>query len=151
MDVYGIIFRLVAYIFFGIVMEVLVSSVTTVGRCGWNADTKKMFGSVSIFMALVYGPCLLFIYEPIRLLLLPFNSWIQFLAYGLAFTTFEFIAGLFFDKVCRIKLWDYSTCDDSIMGYTRTALFFQWGFCGIMLSSYSGFIIYLSQFIGKYF
>lgn len=151
MNIHGMIFRLVAYIFFGIVMEVLVSSITTASRCGWRDDAKKMIGSVSIFMAPVYGLGLLFLFEPIRELLLPFNSWIQFLAYGCAFTLIEFLAGAFFDRVCHIRLWDYTDCSDSIMGYTRTALFFQWGFAGIMLSSYAGLLLYLSPFIVKFF
>lgn len=151
MDMHAYIFRMVAYIFFGIVMEVLVSSVTTVGRIGWNMETRKMIGSVSVFMAIFYGPGLLFIFEPIRAFFIFFPPWIQFLAYGCVFTLVEFLIGLFCDKVCKIKLWDYSTCDDSIMGYTRTALFFQWGFCGLMLSSYSGLIQYMSSFVANYF
>jgi len=137
MNLHGMVFRLVGYIFFGIVMEVLVSSITSMSRCGWNAETKKMTGSVSIYMALIYGPLLLFAFEPLAAMLAPLEYWVQFLIYGIVFQGIEFIAGAVLDKVFKIKLWDYSGLPGSLCGYTHLDLFWKWGFAGIMLASYS--------------
>lgn len=138
-----LLFRFIAYCFFGIFMEVLVSSITTISREGWNSESKKMIGSVSIFMSLIYGPLLLFAFEPLMVFISPLNTWIQFLIYGVIFTLIEFLSGLLLDKVFKIKLWDYSQLPDSLWGYTHLDLFWKWGFCGLLIANYSAYIQHL--------
>lgn len=149
--VISILFKMIVYGCFGLVLELIFSAIKKAVLEGWNDETKKLEGSVSLWMIPVYAIFLLFIFEPILGVIIVFPAWIRYLVWMLIFPTVEFLVGLFYDKMFNLKPWDYSDENYNLMGYTKLTLLPWWGACGLIIESYSGFLSYLSKTIIIFF
>ena len=142
-----ILFMMFMYTAFGMMMELLSSGI----KHGFKKPTP-LLGEVSLLMVPVYAIFLTAFFPPVMHLIDWLPAWIRFAIYGVLITLSEYLIGLFYDKVCKIRAWDYSKYSDKIgNGYTRASLFAFWGWCGLWLESYTGFIEHLSKYISCYF
>jgi hypothetical protein len=145
------VFYMIAFLFFGLVMEILTNALKKVAKYGWTKETIKLEGSVSLWMAPVYALLLTFVFMPLSDAIRFLPAWIQFFIYAPSFSSIECGLGWFFEKVFGVVLWDYSEFDDVIYKYTRIQLFWCWGLAGLWLSSYVTLLKELAPAVVKFF
>ena len=142
----AIIFRTLAYIFFGLVLEITFTAISNRIMPESNpADgvnlgkTKLMRGDVSLFMIPIYAS-IVWMYEPIFSLMYSFNIFIviRFLIWAVLISGIEALTGFIYDKTLKIRPWDYSLCKDKVFknGYTRWTYVPMWGVAGIVIELY---------------
>ena len=142
----AIIFRTLAYVFFGLVLEIIFTAISNrINPVTNSADgvdlgkTKLMRGDVSLFMIPIYAS-IVWLYEPIFNSLYYVHTWliIRFIIWSILISSIEAFTGFIYDKVFKIRPWDYSLCKDKVFknGYTRWSYVPMWGIAGIVLELY---------------
>lgn len=96
-----------------------------------------MRGQSYLWMVLVYGTALPYLYHPIAEHFLAASTpfLVRFIFWGLFFTTFEAIYGMLFDRFLGFCPWDYSKSKWKVFpkGYTKWSLIPAWGVLGLLL------------------
>ena len=147
----SIVFRMAAYIAFGLTMELCFTVVSSLVDGKITDEDKRLRGVVSLYMIPVYGILLLAMFEPAFWLL----SWLsvpwygRILVYAVCITATEALCGYLYDKLFKVKPWDYSQCPDRIFpnGYARWAYFPLWGLAGLVLEHYVTFVVKISAYV----
>ena len=145
------LFRATIYVLWGLVLEVIATAVSNVFQKGWNKDTKLFIGDVSLWMAPVYGCFIFFCFEPIYTVINFLPAYIRFAIWAFCFMAVEFFVGLTYDKLFRIRPWNYDKDEGNICGYTKFSLFAFWGWGALWVESLSRFLINLTPTVIKYF
>jgi len=148
----GFIFKFLAYIGFGFIMEIIASAVQKVTDGEITEEDKKLKGSVALWMIPVYGLLLTIVFELVYFgLINNLFFLIRYLIWAVAFTGFEILFGFLYDKFLHIRPWDYTGEKGSILkGYTKLTLIPLWGIAGLIIEQYAKLLNYLSPYIVTY-
>lgn len=82
-------------------------------------------GNTHWTMALVGGIALLSIVD-INFILKKNNILLRVITATLIVTTIEFIAGMIINKLCGLRVWDYTNCDFNLYGQICLKFSFYW-------------------------
>jgi len=153
-----LMFRFVAYVCFGLVMETLcaIDAIERlVGRTIPRRVPKKYLeGFVSAYMIPLHGLGVLFLMEPLVDTVAPLAWPFRWVIYSAGLTISEIGWGWFLDKTIGFFPWDYyslSRWKIGKRGYSLWTLVPMWGFAGLVLEQYCGLIRYLAPFVSAYF
>ena len=152
------LFRFVAYVFFGLVLE-MVFAVDGIDRAMGKpvprrVPKKYLEGFVSLYMIPLHGLGLLFFFEPVHDIIADWVLPARFCVWALVFTTGEIVWGWVLDKTLGFYSWDYyarSKYKVFKRGYTLWTLVPLWGVAGLIVEQYSGLVRYLSPHVVDYF
>ena len=145
------LFRVVAYIAFGLVMEIGFTAISALLDGKITSEDKRLRGVVSLYMIPVYGLLLLAMFEPAYCLMsraeVPW--YLRAGIWAVLITGTEACCGWLYAYFLKIKPWDYSRCKDRIFpgGYARWAYVPLWGAAGLALEAYVAFIVMLSAYV----
>jgi hypothetical protein len=149
--IYEIIFRVAAYIAFGLVMEIIFTAASQIVDGKITDIDKQMMGTVSLWMIPIYASIVL-LYEPIFYVMTYFDVWlpIRFIVWAVLISGVEACTGYAYDKFLNLRPWDYSMCWDKVFrnGYTRYFFVPLWGIVGLILELYTQILHSLSPYIG---
>lgn len=60
------------------------------------------------------------------------NLFLMFIVFSIICTGYEFITALFFDKILKVKMWDYSNVKTNLNGYICVKFSLIWGLLSII-------------------
>ena len=145
------LFRIIAYVCFGLIMEILFTALSNLADGKITAEDRRLRGVVSLYMIPVYGLLLLVMFEPAYYLMQMFTvSWYFRIAlWAVLITAMEALCGYLYDRYCHVRPWDYSSCKDRIFpnGYARWLYVPLWGIAGLVLEVYVAFVLKLSIYV----
>lgn len=152
------LFRFVAYVMFGLVMETLFAIDGIDRVLGYSVERrvprKYLEGFVSVYMIPLHGLGVLFLFEPASLYIADLHLGVRFLLYAFGISVAESLWGFFLDKTFGFYTWDYyakSRFKVFKRGYTLYTLIPFWGFAGLILEIYTGLMLHLSPVVVAYF
>lgn len=148
------LFQFVAFVFFGLSMEVIFS-VTGIElalgkKLTKNTPHKYLEGFVSLYMIPIHGLGMVFCYVPFFHLISDVHLVFRYLIWSAAFTICEIIGGVVYQKVLGFYPWDYykeSKFKIFSNGYSLWTLVPMWGIAGLILEQYATLILRLCQYI----
>ena len=151
------LFRAIAYIMFGIVMEVMFSVVgieVLLGQTIPNRRLPKRYleGFVSLFMIPLYLWIGFMIMEP-ELEFIPLPIIIRFLAWSVCLTMWEALYGFMLDAFLGDYPWSYYALSKYKIfkrGYTLWTLVPVWGLVGLIAEWYVSLVLYLSPYVERF-
>ncbi len=147
MDLKIFLFEFIAYVFFGLSMEVIFS-VTGIEAClgkklKKQTPHKYLEGFVSMYMIPVHGFGVLFGFKSLFFLIESWHISLRYMIWCLAFTTVEIIVAFIYQKTIGFYPWDYykkSKFKIFKEGYSLWTLFPCWGIAGLILENYVSLI-----------
>jgi uncharacterized membrane protein len=147
------VFRFVAYVFFGLVMETIFSVIgieITLGSPikGRRLPRKHLEGFVSLYMIPLYGFGFFGIEWFLHSTSGVFVLW-RYSIWCAVFTLGEVACGFVYDKILGFYPWDYYATSKYRMfdkGYTLWTLVPLWGLAGLVAEKYIGLIVHLSPY-----
>ncbi len=152
-----LIFRFVAYMAFGLVMETIfaVDGIERIMGCKIprRVPRKYLEGFVSLYMIPLHGLGVLLVLEPLILLVAPLHWSLRYVIYSLFITFAEVAWGWLLDRALGFYPWDYYALSRFRMfkrGYTLWTLLPLWGLAGMMLEAYAGLLLHLSPHVAAY-
>ena len=148
------LFQFIAFVFFGLSMEVIFSvtgiEIALGKKLKKQTPHKYLEGFVSLYMIPIHG-------FGMTLLFIPFYHYIQelpllvrYVIWCLSFTSCEIIGGFLYHKIIGFYPWDYykeSRFKIFTNGYSLWTLIPLWGVAGIILEKYADLILRLSKHI----
>ncbi len=106
-----LVFRFIIYTMIGMLAEVIFAVIGLKYTLGVEVERrvskKYLEGFVSLYMIPIHGFGILFIFEPLSLLIANFYLPLRFIIWGLSFVIFEFIIGMLFDFFFKFYPWDF--------------------------------------------
>ena len=151
-------FRFVAYMAFGLCMEMLVAIDGIERLVGVQiprrVPRKYLEGFVSAYMIPLHGLGVLFLFEPGYLMIEPLPLPLRFAVYAAGITACEIGWGFTLDKTLGFFPWDYyakSKWRIGKRGYSLWTLVPLWGMAGLLLERYSLLMKYLSPHVVSYY
>jgi hypothetical protein len=157
MNTYQAIFEIIAFIFFGLTMEVIFS-VCGIELClgkkvKKHTPHKYLEGFVSLYMIPIHGLGVYFLYKPFFYLISDFSVVFRYITWAIAFTLCEIIGGFIYHKIIGFYPWDYykeSKYKIFQNGYSLWTLIPCWGVAGLILEKYVTLISFLSSKIDQF-
>jgi hypothetical protein len=148
-------FRFWAYVFFGLIMEVIVVASGDFSKVAHDIikhgkiekEDERFEGKTYLWMIPIYGILILFLFEPLYKLINDWNIIFRYLVWSIGFTFFEGLSGWIYNKLIGFCPWDYSGSKWKVFknGYTKWSLLPVWGIAGIIIEFYSLFIQSISN------
>ena len=153
-DLNQFLFQFIAFVFFGLSMEVIFS-VTGIElalgkRLTKNTPHKYLEGFVSLYMIPIHGLGMTFGFIPFYSLIHDANILVRYICWSVAFTLCEILGGIIYQKVLGFYPWDYykeSRFKIFSNGYSLWTLIPLWGVAGLILEKYTDLILKLSKYI----
>lgn len=149
------VFRFWAYVFFGLVMEVIVVAAGDFSKVLHDIikhgevyeKDEKFEGKTYLWMIPIYGILILFLFEPVYKWIMDWPIYFRYITWAICFTLFEGLTGWVYDKLIGFCPWDYSGSRWKVCerGYTKYSLIPAWGVAGIIIEFYVLFIKHISK------
>lgn len=157
-DLVAFAFRFVAYMAFGLCMEMLVAIdgiERLVGvRIPRRVPRHYLEGFVSAYMIPLHGLGILFLFEPGSALVAPLPFFARFVVYAVGITACEIGWGFLLDKTLGFFPWDYYALSKwriGKRGYSLWTLVPMWGLAGLLLERYTSLMLHLSPHVVSYY
>ena len=138
--VLGYALRFAMYVMLGITLETLFSVSGIDHALGYRVERrvprKYLEGFVSVYMIPLHGFGLLFLFEPLSLMVRDWPLPLRFAVYAACFSLCEVVWGWTLDKVVGFYTWDYyakSRYRVFRRGYTLWTLVPLWGVAGLII------------------
>ena len=148
------IFQIVAFIFFGLSMEIIfaVTGIELVLGQKLKKQTphKYLEGFVSLYMMPIHGLGVCFLFVPIFEQIQSLHIIIRYLIWCVSITGTEIIYGFLLEKAIGFYPWDYYKLSRFKIfknGYSLWTLLPLWGIAGLILEHYSALIVRLSKLL----
>ena len=149
------LFRAVAYVMFGLTMEVIFSVVGIEMVMGTKIPNKRLpkqylEGFVSLYMIPLYLWIAFLIAEPQVQMPWQPNILIRYIIWAVALAGWEAVYGFAFDAYLGDYPWSYYALSKYKVfkrGYTLWTLVPLWGFVGLIIEQYVSLILYLSPIV----
>lgn len=152
------LFRGIAYVFFGITMEVIFS-VTSIELClgekiSKHNPRKYLEGFTSLYMIPIYLFGVYYGFEFFHAQISHQHILLRYMIYCSAFTMAEALSGFLMHKIIGFYTWDYYKLSAFRVfkeGYTLWTLFPLWGIAGLALEQYSSLLIHLTPIVKAFY
>jgi len=148
------IFQIVAFIFFGLSMEIIfaVTGIELVLGQKLKKQTphKYLEGFVSLYMMPIHGLGVCFLFVPIFEQIQSLHIIIRYLIWCVSITGTEIIYGFLLEKAIGFYPWDYYKLSRFKIfknGYSLWTLLPLWGIAGLILERYTALIVRLSKLL----
>ena len=153
-NIYPYLFQIVAFIFFGLSMEITFSVTGIEFALGKKLKKqtphKYLEGFVSLYMIPIHGLGICFLFVPLYEQIQGLNIVMRYLIWCISITSMEIIYGYLLEKTIGFYPWDYykeSKYKIFKNGYSLWTLVPLWGIAGLVLEKYTSLIIRLSKLL----
>ena len=147
----NILFEIIAYVFFGLSMEIIFSVTGIERTLGFKLKKqtphKYLEGFVSLYMIPIHGLGMYFGFKYMFFHVHDLHIFWRYLIWSFSFTFFEIAGGFLYHKIIGFYPWDYykdSKWKVFKEGYSLWTLIPQWGIAGLILEKYVLLISYLA-------
>ena len=146
----NILFEIIAYVFFGLSMEIIFSVTGIERTLGYKLKKqtphKYLEGFVSLYMIPIHGLGMYFGFKYVFFQVHDLHILWRYLIWSFSFTFFEIAGGFLYHKLIGFYPWDYykeSKWKIFKEGYSLWTLIPQWGIAGLILEKYVLLITFL--------